>query len=435
MGVRCRRAVVRLGATVLCCVVAGAGAMEFLDGVAAVIGDEPILVSELEAYMIMRFNELKIRPDSADLEKLRSQFLDEIIEGKVLVEHARKDSTIAVSAQEVEAALNEHIQRLMQANELTQEQLEAELARQGLTTAKFRTQLRRSMEDQLLRRNVHQRYMADIVVARRDVEAFYREYADSLPSLGESYRLLQLPMAVPTPDSVRESAYARIREVKTRLDNGEPFEELARKYSDGPMAASGGDLGFVSKGTLSELAFEEAVFALEPGEISDIVETRIGFHIIMSVARKDQRVHVRQVVVNVAPPAEAEDAVRARLDSVRTACAGDVEAFVRAARTLSTDPRTRSRGGDAGWIAGINLPSAWREAFDTLAVGAVSQPLASGASLMLLCVAEYDPDRRVTLEADYEMLAEKARDILAQKKMMELVARWRKELFIDIRIE
>jgi peptidyl-prolyl cis-trans isomerase SurA len=409
--------------------------MEFLDGVAAVIGDEPVLVSELEAYMLMRFNELKIRPDTADMATLRTQFLNEIVEGKVLVEHARKDSTIAVSAQEVEAALAEHVERLMKANNLDQQQLEAELARQGLTLAKFRTQLRGSMEDQLLRRNVHQRHMADITVTRRDVEAFYTQYRDSLPGLGESYRLLQLTMTVPVPDSVRERAYARIREVKTKLDNGEPFDELAKKYSDGPLASTGGDLGFVAKGTLSELAFEEAVFALDPGEVSDIVETRLGFHIIKAIARKDQKMHVQQIAIDVAAPEGVEQAVRARLDSIRTACAGNVTAFVDALKAHSTDARTRARDGNVGWIAGLNIPSAWRSAFDTLAVGAVSNPLASGNAIMVLCVAEHNADRRVTIEDDYDMLAEKAKDILAQKKLNELVQRWRRELFIDIRIE
>lgn len=420
----------------LLCVLLGGGArgMELLDGIAAVVGDEPILVSELEAYMLMRLNEMKVRPDSVDVGAMRRTFLDEIIEGKVLLAHARKDSTISVSPMEIEAALEEHINRILKSNRLTMDELERELATQGMTMPKFRAQLRRSIEEQLLRRNVHQRHMMTVDVSRRDVEAFYEEYRDSLPTLGESYRLKKLVMTVPTPDSVREAAYERIRSAMTRLENGEPFEELARQFSDGPNAAQGGDLGFIAKGTLNELAFEEAAFSLEPGETSGIVETRLGFHILKLVEKKDQRVHVKQILINVSPSAEVEQGVRERIDSIRTAVSS-VDDFEQAVRAFSADARSRSRGGDIGWQSRYRLPSEYVEAFDSLAVGAVSKPIREDNGLVVLYVTDYTEDREVSLKDDWDLLAEKARDILAQKKLAELVERWREDLFIDIRIE
>ncbi|MBD3243176.1 MAG: hypothetical protein GF331_21485 [Chitinivibrionales bacterium] len=418
------------------CAVMGTAAqgMELLDGIAAVVGDEPILVSELEAYMLMRFNEMKMRPDTVDIGEMRRGFLNEIIEGKVLLAHARKDSMISVSPNEVEAALEDHIARILKSNQLTTEALERELAGQGMTMAKFRAQLRRSIEEQLLRRNVHQRYMMNVNVSRRDVEAFYEEYRDSLPTLGESYRLLKLSMAVPTPDSVREAAYERIKSALTRLENGESFEELAKQFSDGPNAALGGDLGFIAKGTLNELAFEEAAFSLEPGETSGIVETRLGFHILKLVEKKNQQVHIKQILINVSPPAEVEQHVLTRIDSIRTAV-GSADDFKQAVQAFSADARSRSRGGDIGWHSRYRLPSSHAEAFDTLAVGAVSKPIHEDERMLVLYIADYAEDREVSLENDWDLLAEKTRDILAQKKMSELVERWREDLYIDIRIE
>jgi len=419
----------------LCVVLCGAARpSQLLDGVAAVVGDEPVLVSEVEAYMLMRLNESKTRPDVNEQARLRRQYLDEIVEGKVLLAHARKDSTISVRADEVDAAQADHLGRLMKANEWSEEDLARELAAQGLTLARFKSQLRRSIEEQLLRRNVQQRYMADVHVGRPEVEAFYRQYRDSLPSVGTSYRLRRLVLNVPTPDSVRQAAYARIKSVKTRLDNGEVFENVARQFSDDPSAANGGDLGFVSKGTLSELAFEEAAFALQPGQVSDIVETRLGFHILKAVAKKDQRVHILQILVSVRAPQEVAGAVTARLDSIRASCTTE-PAFADAVRRFSTEGRTKARGGDAGWVSSLEFASEFKVAFDSLAVGQVSKPLHEGDALVLLYVSDYAADRQLSLENDYDLLAEKAKDILAQKKLAELVRRWREDLYIDIRLE
>jgi peptidyl-prolyl cis-trans isomerase SurA len=405
-----------------------------LDGVAAVVGDDIVLLSELEAYSLMRMNEMRIRPDSINAEKLRLEFLDEIIEGKVLLEYARKDSTIRVSPQEVEAALGEHIGRLMKANNLTQAELERELTAQGMTMSRFKTQLRRSIQDQLLRRNVQQLYMADVRVTKHDVEEFYREYRDSLPTLGESWRLLRLVIKVPTPDSVRQTAYAKIKRIKTRLDNGESFEEVAKLFSEDPSAQSGGDMGFISKGSLDELAFEEAAFALQPGQVSDLVQTRFGYHVIKAIARKDQRVHIKQIFVAVSPPADVEQAVSARLDSIRAACSSR-EDFERAVEAFSTDARTKARKGDAGWFASLQIPDAQKEAFETFALGAVSRPFREGDTYVLMYAAERVDDRPLSVDNDYDMLAEKARDVLSQKKLIELVERWRDKLYIDVRIE
>lgn len=432
------KSLVRMRLTGMCAAtmmaVCGVHAMQLLDGIAAVVGEDPILASELEAYSLMRLNEMKMRADSGDFPRLRKQFLDEIIEGKVLLEFARKDTTISVSPDEIESALNEHISRLMKSNGMTPEDLERELRGQGMTLNKFRTQLRRNIQDQLLRRNVNQRYMGDVVVSRPEVESFFKSYADSLPTLGESFRLRKLVVAVPTPDSVREAAYARIRKVKTRLDNGEQFEELAKLFSDDPSGANGGDLGFVAKGTLTEVAFEEAAFALQPNQVSDVVETRFGFHVLKAMARKDQRVHIKMILVKVAPPAAVEQQVAARLDSIRAASTTEA-AFVEAVRQFSTDARSRSREGDAGWFASLQIPEAYKAGFDSFAVGAVSRPLREDDGMSLLMVCERVADRKVSIETDYDLLAEKAKDVLAQKKLAELVRKWRQQLYIDIRIE
>ena len=90
-----------------------------LDGIAAVVGDEVILQSEVESYSLLRISNLGLNKDSVDLDSYRKKFLDELVDGKVLLVHAKNDSTISVTDQEVENAVNNHISMLLKQNNLT----------------------------------------------------------------------------------------------------------------------------------------------------------------------------------------------------------------------------------------------------------------------------------------------------------------------------
>ncbi len=103
-------------------------AQESLDGIAAVIGDEIILKSEISAYSAMRLNSIgTYDKDSASLEKINKKFLEEMIDGKVLLAHAKKDTSILLTENEVEQALSGHINSLLRQNNLTMDALETEL--------------------------------------------------------------------------------------------------------------------------------------------------------------------------------------------------------------------------------------------------------------------------------------------------------------------
>ena len=154
-----------------------------LDGIAAVVGDEVILQSEVEAYSLLRISNLGLNKDSVDLDSYRKKFLDELVDGKVLLVHAKNDSTISVTDQEVENAVNNHISMLLKQNNLTLDSLDAVLRReQNITLAKFKSEARKALREQLLKQKVHQAYLYSIKVNRKDVEQFYNQYKDSLPS-------------------------------------------------------------------------------------------------------------------------------------------------------------------------------------------------------------------------------------------------------------
>jgi peptidyl-prolyl cis-trans isomerase SurA len=265
------------------------------------------------------------------------------------------------------------------------------------------------------------------------VERFFAEYRDSLPELGESLRLLKLSLRVSATDSLRASALERIRAVKRLLDAGEDFAELAKKYSESPDGASGGDLGYLSKGSTTEIAFEERAFGLPVGRASEPFETRLGYHIILVEEKRDMRVKLRQILIRNAPTDQDRAAAVARLDSLRGSVKTRAE-FEEAAKSMSADLATRTRGGDMGWQMLLEIPSGVRGAVQALEVGQISAPVAEDNVVSIYMAADRVDSRKLTLENDYALIAEKARDIAAQKKLLDTIKTWRGKIFIDVRI-
>jgi len=405
-----------------------------LDGIAAVVGDEIVLRSELEAYAYMRLAATGQNPDSIDTKTLANECLSDLIDNKVLLVRAMTDSTINVRNDEVESALNNHINAILRQNRITMEQLEAQLRiQQGSTIARFKNEMRRAIREQLYKQKLQQGYYFSVRMSRRDVERFYERYADSLPEVGESFELLRLTLRLEAQDSARQAAFDKIRAAKRELDAGLSFEEAAKKYSESPDGASGGDLGFLAKGSTTELAFEERAFALPVGRVSEPFETRLGFHIIRVEEKQGMSVRLRHILVRYAPTEGQREALVARLDSMRVAIK-DRAGFEAAARSMSADNITRPRGGSMGWLTLLEMQPAVRDAVQGLEAGQISTVLTEGNIFSIYMVAKRVDSRRLSLENDYALIAEKARDIFAQQQLLDNVKKWREKIFIDVRM-
>ncbi len=411
-----------------------AAPQERLDGIVAVVGDEIILKSELDAYIQMRISGQGLDPDSVDLQKVSPSILQELVDNKVLLVQAKEDSTISVKSEEVENALNNHIAMILNQNNLTMEQLEKELQeRQGTTLHRFKSEARRAIKEQLYKQKLQQTYYFSTKVNRKDVEQFFSEYGDSLPQVGESVNLSKLSFKLSASDAIKQAAFEKIKSIKQQLDNGASFEEMAKKYSQSPEGAEGGDLGYLSKGSTTELAFEERAFGLTPGQISEPFETRLGYHIIQVIEKRDQKVKIRQIFINVAPDAKQLETVKARLDSLRQSIKTSQE-FESTAKKLSADNVTKNRGGNLGWVSLLDISSSVRDAVKDLEPGQISIPVQEDDMISLYRLNERVENRKLSLENDYPIIAEKAKEIIAQKKLIEAISKWREKTFIDIRI-
>jgi peptidyl-prolyl cis-trans isomerase C len=168
----------------------------------------------------------------------------------------------------------------------------------GFTEATFREEIRQQRSAQ---RMVSEGIAAEISVNDADVETFYNENIDKMSS-PEQLRARHILISPKSDDEEGERmAREKITALQKELDSGASFAVVAMENSEGPSAKGGGDLGFFGRGQMVP-AFEEVVFALQPGDVSDVVETRFGYHIIKLEERRDaQTVPVEEAAERIRP--------------------------------------------------------------------------------------------------------------------------------------
>ncbi|HZV81399.1 MAG TPA: peptidylprolyl isomerase [Geobacteraceae bacterium] len=261
-----------LAATLGTAVTAGA---EVVTGIAAIVNDEIITIYELnnEYAKVLKEEEKKGALPEAAAKKLRSDVLNAMIDKK-LIGMKIKELNIVVSEEEVRQSIEE----IKKQNNLSQDALVAALLTQGLTFDQYKAQMKEQLERLRL---MSQEVKSKIQVSEREVKEYYEANKSQFRE-ESSYRARHIFLKVDKNASneqikkVMEKAANVIAEARTNPD----FAGLAKKYSDDPNAAKdGGDLGTFKKGDMLP-EIESAVITMNPGEISDLVTTPAGFHII-----------------------------------------------------------------------------------------------------------------------------------------------------------
>ena len=248
---------------------------ELISGIAAIVNDDVITTYEVEkeAALVAKEMEKRSPAEAADKTALSKTALNRLIDKK-LIEQKIKELDIRVSEEEV----RQSIEDVKKQNKLTQEALVAALAAQGLTFDQYKTQLKEQLERLRL---MSQEVRAKIQVGEREM----REYYDAnRAKYGEEEffhaRQIYFKIGKDAPASEVERVTAKAVKVLQEAKSGKDFAELAKKYSDDPAAAKdGGDLGTFKKGDMIP-EIERAVDTMKPGEISDLVRTPAGIHII-----------------------------------------------------------------------------------------------------------------------------------------------------------
>ncbi len=408
-------------------------AQQVFDGIAAIVGNDVVLISDINAlvtqYAFQNKVDMSRQPELYN--KLGEKFLNTLIDQKLLLIKADED-TIQADENRVDQTLNQQIDYMInQAGSV--EKLEEYYS---ASLYKVKQDLRKEIVNQMKIGMLREKRFSSINVSRKEVENFYKTHKDSLPNRKTSVNISHILMRVTPSKKSAKEAYQKISEIKEKLDAGEKFAELARNYSEDPgTAKNGGDLGFVTRGTLVK-EFEETAFNLEEGEISDIVQTQFGFHIIQLLERQGERIHVRHILVRLQPSEKDEQRVIEELNQIRQKIINGDSTFEQIALAYSDDPNVQQDSGNLGEFeeGGFQIEE-FANTVKKLEEGEISKPFRTKFGYHILKLNKRDQARKLSLEDDWQQIEQWALQNKREKEFKEWIAELRQEIPIEIKID
>lgn len=409
-----------------------------VDKTIAIVGNEVIMISDLESEMQM-MQSYGMQSDR----KARCELLENMMTSKLFLMQARVDS-ISVNNDMVESELSNRIDMLK--SSLGGEDAVAEEF--GKPVYKLRQEWRSDIEDQTLTQQMQQEIASKVPeLTPYDVQKYVDEAdVEDLPVVPIKYQLSQICI-YPDREAANMAVKERLLAIRERIINGEKFATLARIYSQDPGSArKGGELGMASKSIFWPV-FSDAAMALKPGVVSQIVETPDGFHIIEVLEKKGDMFNARHILLK--PEYTSEDREKAfhTLDSLKTELANDAVTFELAARFYSEDPATRTNGGQ---MADPQTGSSYFEidqlkpqdyaAIRNLKEGEISEPVESldnegrngNTVYKVIKVDKILPSHPATFTNDYTLLMNQAKQVKQQEAIDNFVDSKIKDTYIII---
>ena len=250
------------------------------DGKVAVVNGTVIPRAEFDRGMERAYRQFAStgRPlNASQLPEVKKGVIESLINQELLYQESQNES-IKVEDKEIDAQIDALKKRFP-----SEKEYNTALAKMNLSEAEIKSQITKGLAIQQF---IETKFVQKIIVSDDETKAHYNNNLKMFKQ-PEQVRAMHILIMVAPQATEEQKAAARkkLKEVQKKLGQGEDFETLAKEYSEGPSAAKGGDLGYFSRGQMVP-PFEEAAFALKSGEVSDIVETRFGYHLIKVVDKK-----------------------------------------------------------------------------------------------------------------------------------------------------
>jgi peptidyl-prolyl cis-trans isomerase SurA len=268
--------------SVLSIIMAVSSHAEIADRIVAIINDEIITLSELNSSLESYMKRVEQSSEVTDREEVKKQIrgllLNSLIDQKLIAQEAQKLG-IAATDDDVDKAIKE----ILAKKRITMETLAEDIAGQGGTIEDYREEIKQHLTKRnLIGREIRRK----VTVTQEEIGNYYRKHRNDYEGK-ETVRIRQILIIVPKDCDLetKEKKRSSAEETLKRLRNGEPFGLLAAKVSQGPAAQTGGDLGYIEKGLILP-EVDEVAFSLKKGEMSGIIETSVGFHIIQVVDKR-----------------------------------------------------------------------------------------------------------------------------------------------------
>ncbi len=404
-------------------VLTGLNAVE-LDRIVAKVGREIILESELK----MRIAQLK----SMGIEESKldeADILNNMIETRLVIQKAKEESfnidELKILKQ-VDSQLEEIKGRFRSEAEFNQE-----LKNAGMKISDLKQTISENIrEEELKQRIISQNISRKVHITEAEIEEYYRENISTIPLRPEKDKIGFIMREVKVGKATKDKKYKEIHEILEKIRKGESFDKLAKNESECPSSKNGGDLGFVSRGATVK-PFEDAAFALMEGEVSEIVETQFGYHIIKVNEKKDGEIKVQHILKKLEKSENDYEAERILMNNLlkQLRDGGD---FAEIAAKFSEDDSTAVKGGVMGEFSKDEYPELFKERLNKLGYGEYSEVVNEGDIFYILTKIEKIPERKFK----FNELEDQLRSAVTSKKQeelyRELIEELKSEKFIEV---
>ncbi|MEL6357310.1 MAG: peptidylprolyl isomerase, partial [Bacteroidota bacterium] len=399
---------------------------EVIDEVIAMVGGEYILLSELEEQYALSASQsaLPLPPNA------RCAILDQLLVGKLLYNQSKLDS-IEVTPEEVEQQLNARIDRILayMNNDISQFE---EYYGQSITATK--DQFREDLREQLASERMRGQVIREVTVTPSEVKTFFAQIpTDSLPYFNSEVEIAEIVHQPVANEATKKAAREKLASIREEIMNEEiSFADAAMKYSVDGSRQTGGDLGWARRGKFVP-EFEAAAYNLEPDEISNVIESEFGYHIIKLQERRGNSIHVSHILIR--PEVKEEDIEKGHqyLDSIRNLIFEDSLTFSYAVKRFGFDkvPSYNNDGrmqnpatGGTIFETGDLDPDVYFT-IDDMEVGDISEPLeyrgpTGDVMLRLVQLQSETRPHQASLDRDYS----KIQIATKQAKQNEYLGNW-----------
>lgn len=359
----------------------------------------------------------------------RCQILEGLVVNKLMLAKAEIDSVI-VEDKRIEAELTSRMEQMEGQYGSAKNIVEA----YGKSIATLKEDLRSSLKEQLTGRKMQDKITDDVKITPKEVAAFFNEIPrDSLPYLPAEVEISHIIRIAKPNKNQKEELYAKLMDFRRRVEKGESFEDLAKVHSeDLGSGKRGGDLGFAKRGAMVA-PFEAAALRMKPNQMSEVVESEFGFHLIQLLEIRGQEYHARHILLRPDyQKLDLTDPIKF-LDSIRVLVQRDSTTFEKAAKEFSEDKPTQDAGGvlmeastGANRLAydGTMDPALFF-ALDSMKVGTISTPIPfrtddGRSAVRILYFKAKHPPHFANLKDDYQKLAQ----ITLSRKKNNAIEKW-----------
>jgi peptidyl-prolyl cis-trans isomerase SurA len=401
-------------------------AQPLVESIAAIVGNEVIYLSDLEATV----SDMMRTGNKTPLDELRCNIFQEMLISKLFIDQARIDS-IEVTDDAIEAELNMRINDAIR-RAGSEEALEEYFKKSMI---EIRRDIKKTMLEQEVVREVQSKISENLTMTPSGVKKFYNTiHKDSLPVIPAKYELRVIQLDPPSNEDNKAEARQKLLDIRSQILEGKSFSVLARLYSeDKESAKNGGEIGFLARNELDK-AYADAAFSLTPNTVSKVVESKFGFHIIQLIERKGEMVNTRHILIRPQIKPEQSERASARLDSIANLIRKDSMKFEMAALRFSTHKDSRINGGKlvnpnpserVTWLTLEELNTEMYMKVRELKVGEISEPFKTtdennNPVFRIVKLDKEVPAHKANIKDDYQILY----DAALMEKRQKLYEEW-----------